>query len=55
MLTLIPDGSNANAEGDFIGLDGYNYGKLPYYGGSSRLLIIYRIIGNADCGKEYFR
>jgi hypothetical protein len=49
--TLIPDSSNANAEGDFIGPDGYNYGKLPYYRGSGRLLMARRIIGNADCGK----
>jgi gamma-D-glutamyl-L-lysine dipeptidyl-peptidase len=49
--TLIPDSSNANAEGDFIGPDGYNYGKLPYYRGSGRLLMARRIIGNADQGK----
>jgi cell wall-associated NlpC family hydrolase len=49
--TLIPDSSNANAAGDFIGPDGYNYGKLPYYRGSGRLLMARRIIGNADCGK----
>ena len=49
--SLIPDGSNANANGDFVGPDGYNYGKLPYYRGSNHLLMARRIIGNADCGK----